>query len=233
MQRKLIMTSDGSHSISIPELNVTYHSVHGAFQESMHVFIKAGLIRVMETAADPFNIKIFEFGFGTGLNALLTLLTIEELDLQIHYETIEPFPLEHELVAQLNYCGFLERPDLQPAFEMMHTSDYDIEIEITKNFFFKKLKLQIEKHLDWKTEYDNQESMDLIYFDAFDPTAQPELWTKEIFEKMFSIMKPGGIFVTYSSKGEVRRAMKSIGFKVEKIPGPAGKREITRATKIL
>ena len=226
MQRKLIMTSDGSHSMYVPEMNVTYHSVHGAIQESIHVFIREGLIKVLETAGDPGNIKIFEPGLGTGLNALLTLIVIEDLDLQVHYNAIELYPLAVEETKELNYCLALERSDLQPIFEELHNCEWIKEIPLTPNFTFKKSKADL-------INFSTVELFDLIYFDAFDPQVQPELWTKEIFEKMFSILEPGGILVTYSSKGKVRRAMRAAGFSVEKIPGPAGKREIVRATKTL
>ena len=224
MQRSLIVTSDGSHSISIPELNVTYHSIHGAVQESLHVFIKAGLIKILEQPSLQDNLKIFEVGFGTGLNALLTLIAVEEIDAFINYEAIEPFPLPGEFVKSLNYCTILERLDLQSAFENMHDCD-DTEIAIAKNFVFKKSTTALKN-------FRAREKKNLIYFDAFDPKAQPELWVKEIFEKMFSILEPEGILVTYSSKGVVRRAMQDAGFTVEKIPGPQGKREIIRARKI-
>lgn len=224
MERKIIVTADGSHSISIPEMNVTYHSIHGAIQESIHVFIKAGLIKVLEQPSVQDDLKILDIGFGTGLNALLTLIAIEETDVTVHYETIEPFPLDNDIVKKLNYCEILQRSDLQTKFELMHSSED--EIEITDRFIFKRSNTQLKK-------FRTHELKNLIYFDMFDPKAQADLWTKEIFEKMFSMIAPEGILVTYSSKGEVRRAMRSAGFQVEKIPGPPGKKEIVRAIKNL
>jgi tRNA U34 5-methylaminomethyl-2-thiouridine-forming methyltransferase MnmC len=223
VEKKIIITEDGSSSISIPKINVTYHSVHGAIQESNHVFIEAGLksVRPLVTAS---RINIFEMGFGAGLNALLTLIESEKSEQKIYYETIELLPLNNEEIKSLNYCEQLRRNDLQKIFEQMHYCDWEKEITITHNFIFKKIKTSL---LNFQTS----ESFELIYFDAFDPNIQPELWTKEIFEKMFSILNPGGILVTYSSKGEVRRAMQAIGFSVEKIQGPQGKREIIRAGK--
>jgi tRNA U34 5-methylaminomethyl-2-thiouridine-forming methyltransferase MnmC len=224
MQRKLILTSDGSHSIEIPGSGVTYHSIHGAIGESKHVFIEAGLKSVRPLAAAR-RIGIFEMGFGTGLNALLTLIEAEKLNLKIHYETIEIFPLNNEMIKSLNYCEQLERSDLQTVFENLHTCEWEKEITITPNFLFKKSRTNL---LNFGTP-GTSGTFELIYFDAFDPSVQPELWKKEIFDKMFSLLQPGGLLVTYSSKGDVRRSMQSAGFNVEKLPGPPGKREITRA----
>jgi tRNA U34 5-methylaminomethyl-2-thiouridine-forming methyltransferase MnmC len=230
MQRKLILTKDGSHSIEVPELNVTYHSIHGAIQESGHVFIEAGFKgSVGLKQADP--ICIFEMGFGTGLNALLTLIEAEKLNRKISYEAIELFPLDYEQVKLLNYCEQLQRNDLQPLFEEMHNCAWGKKISIRENFTFKKSKASLINFETSETCLSGRQAFDLIYFDAFDPNVQPELWTKEVFEKMFSILKSGGILVTYSSKGEVRRAMQAAGFIVEKLPGPPGKREIVRGRK--
>jgi tRNA U34 5-methylaminomethyl-2-thiouridine-forming methyltransferase MnmC len=225
MQRKLIVTSDGSHSVSVEDMNVTYHSVLGAIQESIHVFIKAGLIKVLEQPSVQDNLKILDVGFGTGLNALLTLIAIEDIDVFVDYEAIEPFPLDKDIVEKLNYCEILERPDLQPKFETMHHSTGDEEITIAQNLVFRKSNAELRNFRTGSLK-------NLIYFDPFDPKVQPELWTDEIFKKLVSILRPGGILVTYSSKGSVRRAMQAAGFSVEKIPGPLGKREIVRAIKI-
>jgi len=224
MQRKLILTSDGSHSIEIPELNVTYHSVYGAIQESKHVFIEAGLksIRPLEAVR---CIRIFEMGFGTGLNALLTLIESEKYRQTIYYETVELFPLNDEEIQSLNYCRQLQRSDLQAIFEQLHNCEWEKETGITPHFKFKKSKINL-------LNFETSETFELICFDAFAPTAQPELWTEEIFKKMFSILKPGGVLVTYCSKGTVRRAMQSAGFTVEKIPGPRGKREMVRGRRV-
>jgi len=223
MKRSIIVTSDGSHSISIPEMNVTYHSTHGAIQESMHVFINAGLHQLINQLTNK-PINIFEVGFGTGLNALLTLIESEKSNQKIIYETVEPFPISIEEVRQLNYCEILNRKELQPLFEKLHNYEWEKEIEITNDFVFRKSHTELQN-------YRTSELQNLIYFDAFDPNVQTELWTKENFEKMFSMLEPGGILVTYSSKGAVRRAMQDAGFMVKKIPGPMGKREITRANK--
>mgnify|MGYP001555594597 FL=1 len=223
MERKIIITEDGSHTVSIPEMGVTYHSIHGAIQESEHVFIEAGLSYVSGHPGIQ-DISILEAGFGTGLNALLTYIESEKKKLKIYYETIEPFPLNEEEVQSLNYCQQLNRPDLQFIFEQLHSSDYEKEIQFPPFFILKKSKADL-------STFKTSDLFDLIYFDAFDPNVQPELWTKEVFEKLFSILEPNGILVTYSSKGDVRRALRSAGFTVEKIPGPKGKREMIRAKK--
>ena len=215
------MTGDGSPTIAIPELNVTYHSIHGAIQESRHVFIDAGLKYVRPRVVAN-CLSVFEMGFGTGLNTLLTLIESEEPKQKISYETIELFPLTKDQIAGLNYCQQLERNDLQETFERLHNCEWEKEVTITPNFTIKKSKTNL-------LNLETPGTFELIYFDAFDANAQPELWKAEIFQKMFSILKPGGILVTYSSKGDVRRAMKAAGFTIEKIPGPRGKREMVRA----
>ncbi|HMU44891.1 MAG TPA: tRNA (5-methylaminomethyl-2-thiouridine)(34)-methyltransferase MnmD [Chitinophagaceae bacterium] len=223
MKHELILTKDGSHTISIPEMKVTYHSVHGAIQESQHVFIKAGLID--SGLFDFIGLHhVLEMGFGTGLNALLTLIEAGKHKNRIYYTAIELYPLNDTEISQLNYCQQLELPDYNPLFEKIHACGWEEMYEITDNFRLTKRKCNL---LDFSTE----NMFDIIYFDAFAPAAQPELWTKEIFDKMFGLLKPGGTLVTYCSKGEVRRNMIAAGFKVEKIPGPPGKREMLRAIR--
>ncbi|HYV55447.1 MAG TPA: tRNA (5-methylaminomethyl-2-thiouridine)(34)-methyltransferase MnmD [Chitinophagaceae bacterium] len=222
MQRKLILTGDGSHTISMPELNVTYHSIHGAIQESKHVFIEAGLKSLLPVEGTALN--VFEMGFGTGLNALLTIIESERLQRKIYYETVEQFPVDNGEVRSLNYCEQLDREDLQPIFEQLHSCEWEKKVNITENFGFNKSRTNL-------LNLETSETFELIYFDAFAPNTQPELWTNEIFEKMFAMLEPGGILVTYCSKGDVRRAMQAAGFIVEKLPGPRGKREMTRALR--
>ena len=223
MLQKLILTSDGSHSIELPELGVTYHSIHGAIQESTHVFINAGLkIAAQVFPADP--VKIFEMGFGTGLNALLSLIDGERCNRTIVYDAIEGFPLQNDRIMSLNYCKELGRDDLQPAFEYFHSCEWEKEIPVTPRFILRKSNVNL-------LTAQLSGGYSLIYFDAFDPGVQPELWTEEIFAKMFSMLQPGGLLVTYSSKGTVRRAMQAVGFKIEKLAGPPGKREMIRGTR--
>ena len=223
MKREIITTADGSHSISVPELNVTYHSIHGAIQESMHVFIQAGLIdsEIFEYIGVH---QILEIGFGTGLNALLTLMEADKHKNRVYYTAIEPYPLNEEIISQLNYCEQLNLPQYKPHFERMHETSWEEMYEISEYFRLTKTKCNV-------VDFTTNDLFDIIYFDAFAPTAQPELWTKEIFDKMYSILKPHGILVTYCSKGDVRRAMIAAGFEVEKLQGPPRKREMLRARR--
>ena len=226
MQRKIFITADGSHSVEIPQMNVSYHSRHGAIQESLHVFINAGLIPFFN-ADIPATTKIFEMGFGTGLNALLTLIEAEKNNRKIYYETVEACPLEVSYIEALNYCGQLNRNDLQLFFKKMHGCSWNDAHEITPYFTIKKIN---QSFIDISIQSTNQ-PFNLIYYDAFAPIAQPELWTKEIFEKLFTMLLAEGVLVTYCSKSEVRRAMQHAGFIVEKLKGPPGKREMVKCTK--
>lgn len=222
MERTIITTRDGSHTIAIPEMNVTYHSHHGAIQESLHVFIHAGLHAVIDHHLPV--IHILEMGFGTGLNALLTLIEAERLGQNVHYSAIEQFPLPVSQAAGLNYCKQLNRQDLQPAFERLHQCEWEKDIPVTDHFTLKKSETNL-------IGLSIHQPVHVVYFDAFAPNAQPELWTKEVFENIITLMESGGLLVTYCSKGDVRRAMQGAGFKVEKLPGPPGKREMVRAVK--
>ena len=225
MKHELIATADGSHTVRVPEMNITYHSVHGAMQESMHVFINAGFYgSASRLTRENEPLRIFEMGFGTGLNALLTLIEAEKIKTKIYYEAVEPFPLNEQEVRSLNYCDLLKPPDMQNILEQMHNCDWEKEISITANFILLKRNANL---LNFKS----LKPFELIYFDAFAPTAQPELWTKEVFDKMYAMLEPDGILVTYCSKGDVRRAMMAAGFTVEKLAGPPHKREMIRARK--
>ena len=224
MERKIITTGDGSHTVAIPELNVTYHSVHGAIQESMHVYINAGLKD--SGVFDYLGVHhILEMGFGTGLNALLTLIEADKNKNRVYYTAIDLYPLYENEFMKLNYCEQLNQPQYQSLFEKMHRCAWEEMFEISDYFRLTKLKLNFQ-------EFHSEPIFFLVYFDAFAPSAQPELWTREVFEKLYKMLLPGGILVTYCSKGEVQRAMKSAGFEVEKLPGPKGKREMLRARRI-
>jgi tRNA U34 5-methylaminomethyl-2-thiouridine-forming methyltransferase MnmC len=221
MQREIQLTADGSHTLSIPEMNVTYHSHHGAIGESMHVYINAGLQPFLTKTQDH-PIHIFEMGLGTGLNALLTLQKAIECKQPIHYTAIELFPLTNTEITQINYGHILK---MQEDFLKIHYCEWEKDNCINEFFTLKKMKVSLSDPI-------NAESANCIYFDAFSPTVQPELWTKEIFEKMNHALAPGGSLVTYCSKSEVRRNMMAAGFTVTKIPGPWGKREMVRAQKL-
>ena len=227
MERQIIVTADGSDTVFVPGLNVSYHSKYGAIQESIHVFIEAGfkywsgLNSEQQSKDQP--IKIFEMGFGTGLNAFLTAIEAEEKGVKVYYETVEKFPLDKEEIDSLNYSSVLKNEEL---FRQIHECKWNAEVTVNENFILKKVR---ENLIHYSTHY----PFNITYFDAFAPSAQPELWTEEIFRSLFSMLEPGGVLVTYCSKGDVRRAMKSAGLEVEKIPGPPGKREMLRAKKSL
>jgi tRNA U34 5-methylaminomethyl-2-thiouridine-forming methyltransferase MnmC len=217
---QLIATGDGSSSLYNTELDEHYHSVHGAVQESKHVFIDAGLDYF---PADR-DLHILEIGLGTGLNTLLTLIQRLHSPVRLHYTAIEAYPLTEEILGQLNYCRLLGESELQPLFRRIHSSEWNDVIALHPQFFFKKINASLFS-LAWDPEFD------LIYFDAFGPRVQPEMWTEEVFTKMYRALKPGGILVTYCAKGEVKRTLKRCGFTVETLPGPPGKREMIRAVR--
>lgn len=222
--RQIIMTEDGSHSLFIQGSNISYHSMHGAIRESKHIFIQEGLEYFYERIkTNKSTINIFEVGFGTGLNALLTLQFALEKQQDILYETVEPFPLSTEEFQQLNYTSLINEK-LSDSYKKMHQCKWDVSIFIHELFSFKKIQGYLQ-------DFNTDQQFHIIYFDAFDPVAQPGLWSENIFQKMYDLLFPGGILVTYSSKGLVRRAMQSAGFIVEKLKGPPGKREIVRAEK--
>lgn len=215
---ELIITSDGSHTIYVPELNEHYHSIHGAVQESALVYIKNGL---GFCKANPVN--IFEVGFGTGLNTLLSVIQTRDDERTFNYTSIEKNPLELSVINTLNHWSFAGNEGRQ-TFEKIHNSEWGKFHMIYHNFSLKKIRCDIiTDRIEGK--------FDLIYFDAFGPDKQPDIWTPEVFEKIAGITSSGGIFVTYSAKGEVKRLLKANGFKIEMLPGPPGKREMIRAIR--
>jgi tRNA U34 5-methylaminomethyl-2-thiouridine-forming methyltransferase MnmC len=224
MKREIIVTGDGSHSIAIPEMGVTYHSTHGAIQESMHVFIKSGLHYFSADKKNQHDISVLEMGFGTGLNALLTMAEAEKNQQKIYYETIELYPLEPNVYTALNYCAQLQRPDLEPLFTVIHECAWNTTVEITPWFNFKKSQISL-------ADFSADRLFNIVYFDAFAPDIQPDLWTAEKFGKLYALMEAGGVLTTYCSKSIVRKAMAEAGFTIEKIPGPPHKREMVRALK--
>lgn len=239
MEKEILVTGDGSHTIVIPAMEVTYHSRHGAIQESVHVFIETGLRYRMAQLSDGVQpsqaqaIRILEMGFGTGLNALLTLQYAIQHSLPVYYQSLELYPLATAEVAQLNYTAQLNEPGLESMFREMHTCTWEADNHIHPLFTLHKknqslLNLPIEAELVPSVP---SADFDLIYYDAFAPRAQPELWTEDTFRRLFTTLRPGGILVTYCSKSIVRRAMQAAGFTVTKPPGPWGKREMLRAVK--
>lgn len=196
-----------------------YHSKHGAIQEAYHVFIKSGL-----DLFENQEINILEIGFGTGLNAFITLIEFDKRNLKVNYTGVEAYPVSIEELNQLNYLEELKSLSRKDDFDLMHISPWGDKVEIVENFNLKKEQI-LFKEISAIAEYD------LIYFDAFGARVQPELWTVEIFQIMFNAMKSNGYLVTYAAKGSVRRAMQEVGFLVERLPGPPGKREMLRAKK--
>lgn len=219
MKREIITTGDGSKTIQIMDWQEQYHSKHGAIQEAYHVFIKSGLDLFRDR-----ELHILEIGFGTGLNAFITLIEFEKRNLQIKYTGVEAYPVSNEELEQLNYLEELKSLSRKEDFDFMHSSPWNKVVEISPNFSLLK-EQKFFKEIDAVAEYD------LVYFDAFGARVQPELWTVEIFQIMFNAMKIGGYLVTYAAKGSVRRAMLEVGFLVERLPGPPGKREMLRAKK--
>ncbi len=216
---EIITTGDGSHTIFVPELNEHYHSIHGAIQESTFIFINSGF---EFCKADPVN--IFEVGFGTGLNAFLTAVHCRNGNRSVNYTTIEKYPLDMELINKLNY-KILTGDSGNDLFNSIHTAPWNDFTDICKNFNLSKIKG------DLITD-SIRGNFDLIYFDAFGPDKQPEIWTLKIFDRIAAITNKGGILVTYSAKGEVKRNLRACGFEVTLLPGPPGKREIIRAIKL-
>lgn len=218
---KLIETEDGSHSLYSEEFQVSYHSKFGAIQETKHVFIDAGL---KYKAALKKDLKVLDIGFGTGLNAFMTLLEAEEKGLKVDYTGIEAFPVDWETAQKLNYPELTGHPEKLEAFNQLHGDNWGETIKYSDTFTGTKLK---KKFQDLK--FDSQ--FDVIYFDAFAPGSQPELWEAPVMQIMHDALVKGGILVTYCAKGDVKRTLKAIGFEVEKLLGPPGKREMTRAIK--
>ncbi len=218
---KIFETQDGSHSIFSEAYGVSYHSRYGAIQESRHVFIEAGLYPLLLTRQ---KIKVLEIGFGTGLNAFLTFLETTRREVEIHYRGIEAYPITAEQARQLNYPAQLQWDDLRPVFLSMHDDTWGETQQLGDRFYFRKDQIRIEALV-------LEPAFDLIYFDAFAPNAQPELWEEPILSAMYQALTEQGVLVTYCAKGVVKRILKNLGFSVESLPGPPGKREMTRAVK--
>lgn len=203
----------------MPELNETYHSRFGAIQEAKHVFIKNGL-----SLFDDKSVSILEIGFGTGLNTFITFLEAQKSKQKIDYVGIEAYPVELEIIEQLNYVSELDAIQYQDFFDVIHESNWEEQISLASNFSLKKRKQKIET-------IDDEEKYNLIYFDAFGFDVQPELWNEVIFQKMYNALLPNGVLVTYACRTSIKNAMLSAGFVVQKLPGAPGKREMLRATK--
>lgn len=220
---KLVVTADGSHSLYVEHLDEHYHSVHGAVNEALHVFIKNGLELVSQKKQ---SIKIFEMGFGTGLNALATKQFAQKNNLNIEYTAIEAFPLLWDECQTLNYLEELKAPELIPFFHAIHQLEWNKTIAMDEHFSLHKIHGKIE-------DITLNEIVDLIYFDAFGPRAQNDMWTTNIFQKFYNSTANEGVFVTYCAKGQVRRDLENVGYKMERLQGPPGKREMLRGVKFV
>lgn len=217
---KIISTTDGSDTLYSPQFNEHYHSTFGAISESKHIFIKEGL-----NFSKLKSLNIFELGFGTGLNVFLSFLESIEKKLTIKYTSIEKYPVELEIIKKLNYHKLLS-PENQSIFNLLHYCDWDKEININTNFKFKKI-------LSDFNQYKFTENFDIVFFDAFSPEIQAELWSAENFKRIYSALNNYGILTTYSSKGIVKNNLREAGFIVKRLKGPEGKRHILRAEKII
>lgn len=224
MERTVFITADGSSSVKLQEWNEQYHSKYGAIQEANHVYLQSGLVYFLDNFEVRNELLILEIGFGTGLNALLTALYAENKDLLINYVGLEAYPVDKEIWEKLNYPDLIKENRAQKVFENIHQTSWNERIEISSNFHLQKKKQRFE-------DFKEVDRYDLIYFDAFGPQVQPELWSESIFEAMFKSLRNKGILLTYSVKGSVKRNLRAVGFTIEKIPGPPGKREILRAIK--
>lgn len=220
MEREILQTKDGSTTIHIKEWDECYHSKHGAIQEAQHVFIKNGL-----SLFEGKSVSILEIGFGTGLNAFITFLESKKLHQAIDYVGVEGYPVSPDEVLSMNYVTELDADNESAVFEKMHESNWNEKIVLRDDFYLTKRKQFFD-------EIDDLEKFDLIYFDAFGYRVQPELWSTAIFKKMYDALKPKGKLVTYAARGVVKRSMIEVGFTVEKLQGPPGKREMFRASKI-
>lgn len=225
---QLLTTRDGSNTLFSEQFNEIYHSLNGAIQESRHVFIESGLKFLLRSGANNFEdkpLKIFEPGFGTGLNAWLTLIESQRNNFRVYYETAELYPLDIGVVKELNYTSLIENEKFRPPFHSLHLCSWNVVHEINSLFCFKKAD---KSFFDMKLE---SQQFNLVYFDAFAPETQPEMWSINVMQKMFDCLIPGGVLVSYCSKSTFRRNLKDAGFTVEKLPGPPGKREMVRAHK--
>lgn len=217
---QLTLTSDGSHTLYVPEIDEHYHSVNGAVQESRHIFIDAGLHECKKN-----EINVFEVGFGTGLNAFLVMLEAERLQKKIYFTTVELYPVDLQNIKKLNYPDQISVGKTED-FRKLHSAEWNKKIEISPYFYLKKIcgdftKLTLESNFD------------VVFFDAFSPEKQAEMWTENIFATIYEKCNENAVLTTYCAKGAVRRAMQKAGFTVERIPGPPGKREILRSRKII
>lgn len=216
MDIALKQTEDGSHTLYNKTIDECYHSIHGAKNESNHIFIQSAFLQCKKQ-----EVSVFEMGFGTGLNAFLTLLTAEKNTQKVNYEAVELYPVSADFFSKINYAKTKEEESI---FEKLHRSEWNKLEKITENF-------SIFKHYDDIKNLKFINHFDIVYFDAFSPEKQPDLWDNSIFKRLYNAMNQNAILTTYCAKGIVRRTLQEVGFSVERLAGPIGKREILRATK--
>lgn len=230
MSFQLQLTKDQSYTLYVPELDETYHSRNGAVEEAMYVYIGRGLLDSVHSAwfmdhgKRANTLSILEIGFGTGLNAWLTAIECAKLNMHCSYHSLETVPLALELVGQLNYTQDAAIAQ-KYLYTNLHEAIWNEAVEITSHFTLCKLNTSLQDFVPTKT-------YDVIYFDAFAPEKQPELWTKELFQKLYDCLTEHGVIVTYSSKGDIKRMWREIGFEVERLPGPPMKRHMLRGRKM-
>jgi len=223
VKTEIRQTKDGSTTLFVPELNEHYHSVNGALQESLHVFVRAGLAHAL---ASHQELRLLEVGFGTGLNALLSLQHLQGQPAKsLQYDTLEKYPLSWDLIQAMQFEKFILQPELLGFLPLLHQAPWEEAVPVSPNFTLRKLKADLKTHVLPQACYH------LIYFDAFAPEKQPGLWTDEVFARLYEALLPGGVLVSYCAKGSFKRSLKAAGFRLEALPGPAGKREMTRARK--
>ena len=225
MKKQVLETADGSTSIYLEELDEHYHSKHGAVAESQHIFVKNGLL----AKSNLQKIKVFEIGMGTGLNVLTTFVASEEHDLNVEMHTVEAYPVDSKELTQMNFAEILNVE--KAIFDRIHLAEWSREHSLSTNFKLIKYHDTIQ-NIEFTSNMKSN-GVDVIYFDAFAPEKQEEMWNKEVFEKLYGVLNESGILVTYCVKGVIRRRLAEVGFKVEKLAGPkGGKREMCRAIKI-
>ena len=232
---EIVQTNDGSATIYHPEIGEHYHSHHGALQEAKHVFLNAGLEYLLtksriEQDSMPANVSILEVGFGTGLNYLLTADYCARNNINLHYTSLERFPLSSEIIKETGYAQFVDE-EIARAFYNAYEKEVFSSQAQTYHFNMSnnnELELVIGDAQVFRTE----KVFDILYFDAFSAIHQPEMWTKELLEPICGFLKPGGVFITYAITGNLKRLMKSLGFEIEKVPGAPGKREMLRAVRL-
>ncbi len=221
----MITTGDGSHSLYVPRLDETYHSSFGAITESEHIFIESGLHYFCQSKPKTSQVTVYELGFGTGLNALLSYRYALQNHIEVKYISIERDPLPLKFAMSLNYPTLIDFKRSDDVFRALHESSWDVAIRISDFFSLEKIHMPVEQFIG------SNQLTDIIYYDAFAPSIQPAIWSRKILQLMFDMNKVGGVLVTYCVQGQFRRDLKAVGFRVEKLPGPPGKREIVRAVK--